>query len=148
MGSLFIALAMDGGTSAWGSVCAHVMGIGSRLTSSEAALVNPGVHVCALILELLKLIAGVLDLVLEVFNLIEVGSDGIVEGLGQWIRGGFHHVCRSDGTGVCVNGGDRASTRGGVVTLVAGGGGSKGLQSVLGIETAGVLGIFVWWTLD
>ena len=52
------------------------------LTSSETALVDPGVHVGALIFELLKLIGGVFELVLEVVDLIEVGSDGIVEGLG------------------------------------------------------------------
>ena len=39
-------------------------GLGARPTSSETALVDPGVHVCALILELLKLIGGVFELVL------------------------------------------------------------------------------------
>lgn len=52
------------------------------LTGSETALVNPGVHVCALILKLLKLKGGVLDLVLEVLDLVEVGSDGIIKCLG------------------------------------------------------------------
>lgn len=120
--------------------------MGLKLTSSETALVNPGVHVCALILELLKLIGGVLDLVLEIVDLLEVGSDGIIEGLGQWIGGGFHG-CRSDGTGVCITRGDRASTRCRVITLIASSGGSKGLQFVLRIETTGVLGVFVGWTL-
>ena len=104
-------------------------------------------HVCALILELLKLIIGVLDLVLEVLDLIQVGSDGIVEGLGQWIGCGFHGR-GSDWSGVYISRGDGAATRGCIITLVAGRGGSKGLQSVLRIEAAGVLGVFVGWTLD
>ena len=47
----------------WESVCFCGVWIGARLTSSETALVDPGVHVCALILELLKLICGVFELV-------------------------------------------------------------------------------------
>ena len=78
-----------------------VTAIGCQLTSPETALVNPGVHVGALILELLKLIGGVLDLVLEILNLIEVWSDGIIESLGQWVGCGFH-CCRSDWTGICI----------------------------------------------
>ena len=120
--------------------------IGSKLTSPETALVNPGVHVCALILELLKLIVGVLDLILEILNLIEVGSDGIIECLAQGIGCGFH-CCRSDWTIVHISRCDRASTRGGIVTLVAGSRGSKGLQFILRIETARVLGVFVGRTL-
>ncbi len=46
------------------------MPIGSGLTSSETAFVDPGVHVCALVLELLKLVGGVLELVLEIVDLI------------------------------------------------------------------------------
>ena len=115
------------------------------LTSSETALINPGVHVCALILELLKLVGGVFDLVLEVLNLIKIGSDGIIEGLAQWIGSGFH-CCRGNWAGVCISQGER-TTRGGIVTLIASGGRSKGLQFVLRIETAGILGVFVRWTL-
>ena len=118
-----------------------------RLTGSEAALVDPGVHVCALILELLELISGVLDFILEILDLIEVGSDGVVEGLGQWIRGGFH-CCRGDGTGVCIVRGDGPSPRCGIVTLITSSGGSKGMQFVLRIESARILGVFVGWTLD
>ena len=115
------------------------------LTSSEAALVNPGMHVCALILELLKLIGGVLDFVLEILDLIDIGSDGIVECLGQWIGGGFH-CRRSDWTGGWVDGCQRTSARSSIITLIAGSGGSE-LQFVLRIETAGVLGVFIWGTL-
>lgn len=97
-----------------------------ELTGSETALVDPGMHVCALILELLKLVGGVLEFVLEVVDLIEIGSDGIVEGLGQWVGSGFH-CCGSEGPGTCVGRSHGASTWCGIVTLVAGGGGSKGL---------------------
>ena len=48
----------------WESVRCHMRPIGTRLTSSETALVDPGVHVCALILQLLELICGVFELVL------------------------------------------------------------------------------------
>ena len=122
------------------------MSIGLNLTGSEAPLVNPGVHVCALILKLLKLKGGVLDLVLEILDLVEVRSDGIIECLGQWV-GGWFHGCGSDWTGICITRCDRASTRCRVVTLVASSGGSKRLQFILRIETARVLGVFVGWTL-
>ena len=112
-----------------------------KLTSSEAALINPGVHVCALILELLKLIGGVLDFIFEILDLVEIGSDGIIESCFQWIGSGFH-CCRSDWTGGCVDGCERSSARSGIITLVAGSGGTEGLQFVLRIETAGVLGVF------
>lgn len=68
------------------------------LTSSKSALVNPGVHVCAFVLELLDLQCGIFELVTELFDPIMVGFDGFVdgfiEGFGQWIRGGGQiHVC-------------------------------------------------------
>ena len=144
-----MALAMDGGTSDGGGqqACFWERTWFSRLTRSEAALVDPGVHICALILKLLEVIVVVLEFVLEVFNLILIGSDGIIEGLGQWVGCGFH-VGRSDGTGVCVDRGYRASARSCIISLVASSGGSKGLQFVLRVETAGVLGVFIWWALN
>ena len=117
-----------------------------ELTSSEAALINPGMHVCALILELLKLIGGVLDFILEILDLVEIGSDSIIESCFQWIGSGFH-CCRSDWTGSRVNGCERCSARCGIITLVAGSGGTKGLQFVLRIEATGVLGVFKRGTL-
>ena len=126
VGSLFIAFAMDGGTSVWKSVRFGALPVGSRLTSSETALVDPGMHVGALILELLKLISGVLELVLEVVDLVDIRSDGLVEGLGQWIGSGFH-CCGSEGSGTCIGRGDGASSWCGIITLIASGGGSKGL---------------------
>ena len=117
-----------------------------KLTGSEAALVNPGMHVGALILELLKLIVGVFDFVLEILDLVDIGSNGIIECLGQWIGSRFH-CCRGDWTGICVDGCDRASARCGIITLVAGSGGTEGLQFVLRIETAGELGVFIRGTL-
>ena len=133
----------------WKSVCLDMMLlIDCALTGSETALVNPGMHVCALILERLELIVPFLELVFELLDLIYVGSQGIIEGLGQWIGGGFH-CCRGDWTGVHISrtGGHRACARCGVIGLIARGRGSKGLQFILRIETAGILGIFVGWTL-
>ena len=134
----------------WKSVCLDMMMllIGFALTGSETALVNPGMHVCALILERLELIGGFLDLVFEILDLIYVGSEGIIEGLGQWIGCGFH-CCRSDWTGVHIGrtGGHRACARWGVIGLVASGRGSKGLQFILRIESARILSVFVGWTL-
>ena len=124
-----------------------MMPIDSKLTSSETALVNPGVHVRALILELLKLIGGVLDLVLEILDLIKVGSNGIVESFGQWIGCGLH-IRRCDWTGVYIIRGHRSDSRCRVVNLVASSGWSKGLQFVLRIKTTRVLSVFVGWTLD
>ena len=124
-----------------------VISAGFQLTSSETALVNPGMHICALILELLKLIGGLLDLVLKMLDLIQIGSDGIVESFGQWIGRGLH-IGGWDWTGVYVSRGERSSSRCRIITLIASSGWSKGLQLVLRIETARVLGVFVRWTYN
>lgn len=137
---------MDGGTSDKSQYASRTTPIGLELTGSKAALVNPGMHVCALILELLKLIGGFFDLDLEIFDLIQVWSDSIIECLGQGVGGGFH-CGRSDWTVVDLSGCHRASSGCRIITLVASSGGTKGLQFVLRIETARILGVFVGWTL-
>jgi len=111
-----------------------------RRTCSEPALVNPCVHVFALVLELAELVLRIFELVLEVLDLVLKGSDGFIECFGQWIRrrlhGGGHrsvrHVTRSHGRAPGCR----------IIPLIARGGRSIGLQSVLRIEAAGVLGVF------
>lgn len=114
-------------------------------TCSEAALVDPGVHVCALVFELGELVLRIFELVLEVLDLVLEGSDGLVEGLRQRVWCGLQvggnwpmrHVARSYW---------RAS-RCRIVPLVARRGWSVGMQFVLRVVTARVLSIFERWTL-
>ena len=63
------------------------------LTRSEAPLVDPAVDLCALLLQLLDPGLHVGKLALELLNLLSVGTDGLVESLGQQIGHGFWLAC-------------------------------------------------------
>ena len=103
-------------------------------------------HVGALVFELVELVLRIFELVLEDFDFVLERSDGFVEGFGQWVGGGLHggghwsvgHICR------CTHWG---ASGGRVVPLIAGSGWSVGLQSILRIEAAGVLGVLEGGTL-
>lgn len=143
-----MACAIEAGTSVQKARLVGIWGrsIGVVQTCSEAALVDPGVHVCALVFELVELVLRILHFVLEVVDLVLVRSDCIIERSEQRIRRGLHGS--SDWTVRHV--GSRSywrTSRCRIVTLVAGGGGSIGVQFVLGIEAAGVLSVFVGWAL-
>ena len=121
------------------------------LTCSETAFVDPGVHIGALILELLKLIGGVLKLgrrvfqfQLEILDLVLIRSDGIIEGFCQWVRRRFHRWGYR--TVIRVGRSRRRSLQGSVLRLACGGWAIR-LKLVLRIEGARVLSVFVWWAL-
>ena len=115
-------------------------------TRSKSALVYPRMHILALIFELGELVLRVVEFVLEVLNLVLERPNGVIEGLRQWVRGGLH-AGRNGPMRHVTRGHRRASGRR-IVPLITGGGRTIiGLQSVLRIETAGVLSVFVGRTL-
>jgi len=115
-----------------------------RHTCSEPSLVNPRMHVCALVLELLELVVCVLNFHLEIFDLVLVWSDRIIERLGQWIWCRLYACC--DGT---MGSGTRGygASRCRIISLVASSGGSVRLKLVLRVESTGVLSILEGRTL-
>lgn len=87
---------MEGGTSASWSV--HVHGQGNWeaewRTWAQSPLVDPAVHLGALLLQLLDPALHVGELALQLLNLLGVGPHGLVEGLGEQV-----------GHGLCLHGG-------------------------------------------
>lgn len=70
------------------------------VTSSKTPLIDPGMHIGTLILQLLQLQGQVLDFILQGLDLVNIGLDGFVKGLCQWIRrcsenalSGMHSHC-------------------------------------------------------
>lgn len=70
------------------------------VTSSKTSLIDPGMHICALIFQLLQLQRQILDFILQGLNLVNIRLDGFVKGLCQWIRrssknalSGMHSHC-------------------------------------------------------
>lgn len=60
------------------------------LTCSQATFVDPGVHICALIFELLDVKVPFFDLGLKAIDFIDVGPDCFIEGPCQGVGGGGH----------------------------------------------------------
>lgn len=60
------------------------------LTCSQAAFVDPGVHICALIFELLDVKVPFFDLGLKAIDFIDVRPDCFVEGPCQGVGGRGH----------------------------------------------------------
>ena len=98
-------------------------------------------HVSAFILELLKLVISIFELIFELFNLVEIGSDSLIEGLGQRIRGGLHACCCDWSVRQNVTGIYRAAG-GSIVTLIASSGRTVRLKFVVRIKAARVLSVF------
>jgi hypothetical protein len=71
-------------------------------TRSQSTLVDPAVHLCALLLELVDPGLHVGELVLELLNLLRVGVDGLVERSGQQVG---HWLWLSHGGAAVVHGG-------------------------------------------
>lgn len=120
----------------------------SGLTWSQSALVDPVVHLGALLLELVDPVLQVGELALELLNLLRVGLDGLVEGSGNEVghtephggaAAGWGHLLGADGH-VVVGGGSTLRVRRLLGLLLAGIhvrllGGRKGL-AVVGLLTA------------
>lgn len=68
-----------------------------RLTGSQSTLVNPGMHVCALLFQLLHLQRHIVELIAQIVDLVEVRPDRIVESLRERVRRRRH----SRGRGMC-----------------------------------------------
>ena len=143
LGRHWIAIHCSGDTRWY--ICAGVnlawdgRGEERRLTSSQTSLVNPSMHVGALVLELLDLTIGVFDLIFQDFNLVKVWSDGVVESSLQWVR--CRHVGRSSMHCRITRSSWRALRR--AQLMILGYWGAIRLHHVLGMLTcAGILGVF------
>ena len=126
---------------------------------AQAALVDPGVHVCALVFECLQSVGRLFELGPQVFDLFLVGPDGFVEDFDEGVWGGLQAAAAGGGVrvpaGHChagcllvggVGTGGRGGCVGGVVVLggVTSGVGPVGLLELVGgVEAGGVLGVFV-----
>jgi hypothetical protein len=102
-------------------------------TRSQSALVNPAVYLGALLLELVDPGLHISELVLELLDLLGVGADGLVEGLGEQV-----------GHGLGLAHGGRAVVHGGRHVALAVGEPPCGQRRFLGLLLArvhvGVLG--------
>ena len=101
-------------------------------------------HVGALVLELLHLKRHIVELVAQILNLLHIGSDGVIESLGQRIRR-RRHCCRRSVRPRVARGTGRSLRR--TVDMILRDRSPVGLQLVLGCGRAGILGVFVEATL-
>lgn len=119
-----------------------------KYTCAKSAFVDPGVHVCALVFELLDIEVLVLDLGLETIDLLEIGFDSFIESSRQRVWRLGQRRCIAGGG---IAGALLRSLDGQCIVLLrvlrGSGGGTIRLETVLRIVCTGVLGVFVRRTL-
>ena len=120
------------------SECCEEERVGERkLTGTETTFVDPGVHICALVLEALQSVCCLIQLGTQIVDLFLVRADRIIEGASQWVWGGFHAPTASFGRRryvVCCGGCGCGRVSYTVLRFAGGGWAVVRLQAIGGIE--------------